>query len=99
MHEYDYTARYNPSRSPMTPERWQAVKDVCQRALDCDPNDRDAFLAEACLGDPELRHEVETLLTQSTYAEGILDTPIWEQRGTWLPKQIGRYRVLRLVGE
>ena len=96
----------------MTPERWQRVKDLCQRALEREPPDRGAFLAEICLDDHELRRDVEALLMQATEGEGILDAPVWQQFGIapgavrpgapsarWLPEAIGRYRVLRLVGE
>ena len=65
----------------MTPERWLEVKELCQRALECEPPDRGAFLAEFCLDDQELRREVEALLTQATASDGILDAPIWEKLG------------------
>jgi tetratricopeptide (TPR) repeat protein len=46
---------------------------------------------------------VETLLMQATEGEGILEGPVWQQlgmrAGRSLPEAIGRYRVLRLVGE
>jgi tetratricopeptide (TPR) repeat protein/predicted Ser/Thr protein kinase len=96
----------------MTPERWQRVKDLCQRALEREPLDRGAFLAERCLDDHELRREVETLLAQATGGEGILDAPVWQKLGIapgmaragspsapWVPEAIGRYRVRRLIGE
>src|SRR5580765_4728633 len=94
----------------MTPERWQDVKSLCLRALDCKPDDRDAFLAEACPNDPDLLREVKSLLMEATEGHGILDAPLLEQFGIantarsearprWLPESIGRYRVLRLIGE
>ena len=98
----------------MTPERWERVKDLCQRALEREPRDRGAFLAEVCLGDHELQRNVETLLMQATEGEGILERPVWQKPGTapaptlvrpgvaaarTLPETIARYRVLRLVGE
>jgi tetratricopeptide (TPR) repeat protein len=98
----------------MTPERWQKVKEVCQLALESEPSDRDALLAACCLDDHELRREVEDLLTQATASDGILDAPIWDKlrfettypaavgsvpSARWLPETIGRYRVLRMVGE
>jgi hypothetical protein len=96
----------------MTPERWQRVKDVCQRVLEHAPRDRAAFLAGICADDPQLQREVETLLLQATEGEGVLDAPVWQAPGIaagaarpaaaaarWLPATIGRYRVLRLVGE
>src|SRR4051812_18167528 len=99
---------------PMSPERWQVVKTLCQRALDCDPEDREAFLAAACLSDPDLRHEVDALLAHATEGEGILDIPVWRELGVGpasteasyrapasrqMPDTIGRYRIRRLIGE
>jgi serine/threonine protein kinase len=98
----------------MTPERWQRVKELCQVALEREPSDRGAFLAEFCVDDQELRREVEGLIMQATASDGILGAPIWEKLGIamthsaaagsgpsvrWLPETIGRYRVLRMVGE
>jgi eukaryotic-like serine/threonine-protein kinase len=49
----------------MTPERWQQIRDVLEKALDLAPNERSAFLEQACSSDPSLRREVETLLVSS----------------------------------
>src|SRR5262245_34408037 len=46
----------------MTPERWQQADEVLQAALDLEPEAREAYIAEVCAGDGELRQEVETLL-------------------------------------
>jgi hypothetical protein len=95
----------------MTPERWQQVKDVCQRVLECEPHDRREFLAGACGGDLDLQREVETLLDQAASSD-TLDAPILKRLGVavsgpaagdavpapWMPDAIGRYRVLRLIG-
>ena len=49
----------------MTPERWQAVKDVLNAALDLEPERRSRYLDTACGNDPSLRREVESLLDAS----------------------------------
>jgi serine/threonine protein kinase len=49
----------------MTPERWEQIRDVLERALELAPDERSAFLDEACPSDPSLRNEVEVLLAQS----------------------------------
>ncbi|HUO17327.1 MAG TPA: protein kinase [Verrucomicrobiae bacterium] len=46
----------------MTPERWQQIRDVLDKALELAPGERSAFLEWACSSDPSLRQEVETLL-------------------------------------
>lgn len=47
---------------PMTPERWQQVRDVVEDALELEPGERSAFLNQACSSDQSLRQEVEALL-------------------------------------
>jgi serine/threonine protein kinase len=49
----------------MTPERWQQIRGVLEKALELTPGQRSAFLDGACLSDPSLRQEVETLLASS----------------------------------
>ena len=46
----------------MTPERWREVERIFQAVLDREASERSAFLDDACAGDAELRHEVESLL-------------------------------------
>jgi serine/threonine-protein kinase len=47
----------------MTPERWRRIEAVYHAALECDPGQqRQAYLADACAGDEDLRREVESLL-------------------------------------
>jgi tetratricopeptide (TPR) repeat protein len=97
----------------MTPERWRRLKDICDGALDCEPDQRSAFLDEACSGEDELRSEVESLLARAT-STGTLDGPVWEQflgavgspneaptagAAGPIPSRIGHYRILRLIGE
>jgi Tol biopolymer transport system component len=49
----------------MTPERWQQIQDVLEKALELAPSDRSAFLDRACSSDPSLLQEVKTLLASS----------------------------------
>src|SRR5262245_21961461 len=50
----------------MTPERWAQVEQLFQSALTRSPEERAAYLADACHGDESLRLEIESLLAQST---------------------------------
>jgi serine/threonine-protein kinase len=67
---------------PMTPERWRAVDAVLQAALACEPDRREAFVAEACGGDEGLRREVTSLLAAFDGAtDGFLERPAAEALG------------------
>ena len=52
----------------MTPERWQQVKQIFQSAIERQPADRDSFISQACADDPELRSEVESLISSHNQA-------------------------------
>ncbi len=55
----------------MTPERWQRVQALFERAADVDGDARERVLAEA--EDPELRREVEALLAADDGADDFVD--------------------------
>lgn len=59
----------------MTPERWEQVSELFGAALDCEPERREAFLAQACTGDAEIEAEVVSLLKEHDQAAGFLDAP------------------------
>jgi hypothetical protein len=52
----------------MTPERWQQIRDVLEKAQELEPTQRSAFLDRACSSDRSLRQEVEALLACSDEA-------------------------------
>jgi non-specific serine/threonine protein kinase len=47
----------------VTPERWAQIEDLFHRAAERGPEQRTALLDQSCSDDPELRHEVEALLS------------------------------------
>ena len=57
----------------MTPERWAALEQVLDRALELEAGDRSAFLERVCSGDSGLRTEVEQLLRAAETPESFLD--------------------------
>jgi len=65
------------SEFAMSPQRLRQIEELYHSAREREPGERGAFLAEACRGDPELRHEVESLLAQDSPKIGALDRPAW----------------------
>ena len=59
----------------MDTERWRHVDRLLDAALARPPDERDAFLREACLGDDALEREVRSLLTAQAQADGFLERP------------------------
>src|SRR6476620_10304749 len=56
------------------PDRWSRVEALYHAARERDAGERAAFLDAACLGDAELRREVESLLAQPT-GDGFMSVP------------------------
>jgi serine/threonine protein kinase len=89
----------------MTPERWQQISRVYQSALEQAPASRDAFVANACRDDSDLRREVESLLAREN-AHVMVDEPIDvaaaavvdDGRGLQPNECLGPYRIERLFG-
>jgi serine/threonine protein kinase/tetratricopeptide (TPR) repeat protein len=64
----------------MSKPGWQNVKDVFHEALRRDPPNRDAYLDKACVGNLDLRIEVESLLISLEEAKSFLEMPIVGER-------------------
>jgi tetratricopeptide (TPR) repeat protein len=86
------------------PERWRQIERLHHMALERERSLRGAFLAEVCGDDQELRGELESLLAEDE--ESFLETPALEVAAkalaaapAALPAHIGRYRIIRLLGE
>src|SRR5438046_1571698 len=60
---------------PITPERWQRISELFEAALEREPQDRLAFLAEVCSDDDALRAEVEFLLSEHRQAGSFIADP------------------------
>jgi len=65
--------------SPMTPERWRVIDAILRASLSCEPGQRDAFVAQACGDDEEIRLEVASLLAAHDRAGDFLDRPAAEE--------------------
>lgn len=81
--------------SPLDPDRWQAVKDLFDAALQKEPGVRDAFLDEACGGDAALRAEVESLL-DAHGDEGPVDRAMDEMSLLHRSEELSGYRGRRI---
>jgi serine/threonine protein kinase len=81
-----------------------ALETILQSALDLPgPEERAAYLDEACAGDVALRDEVASLVTAHFADESFmtpLTDPLWsEARGEAEGDMIDRYKLLRPLGE
>jgi serine/threonine protein kinase/tetratricopeptide (TPR) repeat protein len=97
----------------MTPEQWQQVKDVLNRALELAPAERAGFLDRACSADSSLRKEVEALLAADDAAgtEFLNEPPAPElaahlnlngnpvqSADAWIGRRVGPYKIVEQIG-
>src|SRR5262245_27354279 len=94
----------------MKPERWRQIEELYQAALERDITERAAFLDGACVGDEELRCEVDSLIVaheQANGSEDFLNQPALQvaaqaiaedQARSLVGRKLGRYQILSLLG-
>ncbi len=82
----------------MNPERWTRIDELFQLALERDPPERAAFLAQACGNDVSLKLQIESLLAADgeagTFLEGMLPPGATLAPG----RRLGRYEIVALLG-
>ena len=93
----------------MTPERFRRVREVFERAVESPLESRKTCIHNLCGEDTELGREVEQMVEAAGYSTCVLDRPAVElvAEGAethgpamrWQPVRIGRYSILRLLGE
>src|SRR5712691_9302911 len=95
----------------MKPARWQQLDELFHAALERAPEERAAFLDEACAGDQQLRREVEVLIGANEKAGSFIEKPALDVEArslaneqsdagadSMIGKTIGHYRVIALLG-
>lgn len=92
---------------PMDPERWKQIDELFGAALQVGLEERAAFLDKACVGDEDLRREVETLLASDRKEQGYIEEYPMKMAADLLAtpqvklgsgKFIGHYKILSLLG-
>ncbi len=71
----------------MDSERWKQIDGLLQSALEHRPDEREAFLREACAGDLALEREVRSLLKAQQKAGGFLESPAIDAAARALAQQ------------
>ncbi len=88
-------------------ERWQQLNDLFQLTVERAPEERPAFLKEACHGDEELRRAVERLIVADRRVENFIESPAYEVApelltidsvGSCVGELVDHYRVESLIG-
>jgi Tol biopolymer transport system component len=83
----------------MNAERWQQVKEILDRALQKSPAERSAYVGQACVTDPSLQREVESLLASRSDVAGEFMKSA--SPGHWRVANgaiFGSYEIIGLIG-
>lgn len=97
----------------VTPGRREQINKLAESALERQPGEREAFLFEACKGDPVLRQQVEAAMSAHEQSDGgIADDPTAslaeavtialseeEQKELLQESNVGPYRITRRIGQ
>jgi TolB-like protein/Tfp pilus assembly protein PilF len=91
----------------MTPARLQTIKEIFHAALDCEPDQLNAFLDETCAGDEVLHANVEALLASHRQAGNFIETPVAflaasivenGRADLLIGQTIGHYKISKRIG-
>ena len=91
----------------MKSEHLHQIETLYRAALAHEPSQRSAFLVEACAGDEELRHEIESLLAYDERAGQFLEVPALEVEAksmaadfnpSLIGQQLSHYRITEKIG-
>jgi serine/threonine-protein kinase len=89
----------------LDPKRFRRVEALFHAALDRAPEQRDAYLADACAGDEALRAQVERLLAADA-ADGVVTAAVDQatfgaataNAEAQIGRQVGPWRIVRALG-
>src|SRR6266700_1404242 len=80
------------------PERLQRSDEILQAALELRPEDRAAFLDEACAGDEAMRRRVESLLVAAQEMDGFMEERMSRVAGELLVDEQGSAKAGQMIG-
>jgi non-specific serine/threonine protein kinase/serine/threonine-protein kinase len=90
----------------MSAPDFQKVEKIFHAALECEPNQLDAFLSQKCTGDETLRREVEALLALHRRAGSFIETPVADvaagllkddETDLLIAETIGHYKISKRI--
>src|SRR5690242_10191770 len=84
--------------SKPTPEYFEQLQNLFEKALELPEEQRDEFLQSASPADDNLRNEVKALLAAHHSDDGRLSSPVSAATDAWIGKKVGAYEIIRLIG-
>ena len=91
----------------ITPQQWVQLREIFRVAIEHEPQQRKAYLNQACAHDPVLRREIESLLASHDRAEDFIETPAFAGSVKAITdsladeiegQRLGQYQIIREIG-
>jgi serine/threonine-protein kinase len=87
----------------MDSQRWQVLQEIFETAIELPPQQRDAYLKNACEGDRILYDEIIAMMEADSTRNSLLDRPIQENFSSLTEidrtdKRIGPYQIIKEIG-
>src|SRR5262245_39955926 len=91
----------------MPDHRWRQISSIYHAALEQDAAARHAYVQQACGGDLQLQHEIESLLATEASDVPVLKTPVLEMaaealgtnpQGSLIGQRVGVYEITGFLG-
>ncbi len=94
-------------RPPLSKERWQQIEELFQAAKELAPDEQASFLDDRCVGDSELRREVESWLAADVGSDSFMMKPVAAEAAavgengsaSLVGQRIGPYELFRKLGQ
>jgi len=93
----------------MTPERWRKIESIFQTVVEKPKPERQQMLTQYCGNDPDLRREIEALLSEDDTSDfdDFIQAPIKDvarslpqpSSDNYIGRNIGPYQVVKLLGQ
>ena len=83
---------------------WENIKEIFWKAIRLSPEERETFLEEACNNNPQMKEEVESLITSYFNSGNFLEAPILQLEEPvaddyLIGMIIGKYRIEEKIGD
>jgi serine/threonine protein kinase len=82
----------------MNSDRERHITSIFHSAIEREPHEREHYLDGACMGDEDLRREVEELIKSHEVAGSFIDGPAYERGAQVLEDNSGRNHAGRAIG-
>lgn len=82
----------------MDTERWKRIREIFEKALEMEPEERDPWIESACSGDKRLLQSVKKMLSVQEESESLIQPPEMQKISSTIDERLGEAAVGTRVG-